>query len=130
MLDGHLSYGLFPAVRAEILIGIFSAGHLLTVTRRMPRKRERPDLEQVVGQDEVWALCIRVPAPGWRLFGRWYEQNTFIAFRAWDKHRLAGRYAEASQEVIEDWTDEFGAQPVHRGNHLEDYVGGVLNELA
>jgi hypothetical protein len=130
MLDGHLFLGLFPAPAAEILIGIFSAGHLLTVTRRLPRKKERPELEQIVGHDEVWALCVRTPTPGWRLLGRWYDKNVFVAFRAWDKHRLAGHYPQAAQDVIDDWSQEFGAQQVHRGNHLTDYVGGVLNELA
>jgi hypothetical protein len=129
-LDGLPVRGQFPSIPAEKLIGIFAAGYRLTVTRRMPRKKERPELEQIVGADEVWALCVRTPPPGWRLLGRWYDKNVFIALRAWDKHRLAGHYEEASAEVIEDWTEEFGAQMPHRGNNLEDYLGGVLNELA
>jgi hypothetical protein len=130
MLDGHTHFGVFPAPAAEILIGIYSAGHRLTVTRRLPRKKERPDLEQIVGYDEVWGLCIRRPPPGWRLLGRWFDRNVFIALRAWDKHRLAGHYEEAAADVIAEWGHELGAQPVHRGNTLDDYVGGVLNELA
>jgi hypothetical protein len=131
MLDGFLHKGLFPAVPAEILIGIFSAGQLLVATRRMPRKKEAPDLEQIVnGQDEVWALCIRRPRPGWRLLGRWYERNQFVALRAWDKHRLAGHYAQAVEQVTKDWEAEFGTQQPHRGNELRNYVGGVINELA
>lgn len=130
MLDGHIHRGNFPALASERLVGIFSAGHLLTVTRRMPRKKERPELEQIVGHDEVWALCVRLPVPGWRLLGRWYDKNVFVALRAWDKHKLAKHYPEAAADVIEEWQHEFGAQPVHRGNVLQDYVGGVLHEFA
>ena len=130
LLDGRVCFGLFPEVAAETLIGTFSAGWLLTVTRRMPKKKERPDLEQIVDQDEIWALCIRKPPPGWRILGRWYEKNVFIGLRAWDKHKLARHYPKASQEVIDDWQERFGAQPVHRGDKLDDYVGGVTNELA
>jgi hypothetical protein len=129
-LDGRLHYGIFPAIAAEILIGIYSAGQMLTVTRRMPRKKEKPDLEQIVGEDEVWALCIRRPPPGWRLLGRWYDKNIFIALSVWDKHRLAGHYPEAAQVVIDAWGREFGSQQVHRGNNLVDYIDGVIHELA
>jgi hypothetical protein len=130
LLDGHVLYGVFPSVAAETLIGIYSAGYVLTVTRRMPKKNEKPDLEQVVGQDEVWALCVRRPKPGWRILGRWYDKGVFVALRAWDRHRLAGHYPAACQEVIGDWQHEFGGQPVHRGNSIDDYLGGVFNELA
>lgn len=129
-LDGLPVRGVFPSVPAEILVGIYAAGHRLTVTRRMPGKKDRPDLEQIIDADEVWALCVRKPAPGWRLLGRWYDKNVFVALRAWDKHKLAGHYEEACDEVIADWTEEFGVQTPHRGNNLNDYVGGVLNELA
>jgi len=130
MLDGYLHKGFFPAVAAETLIGVFTAGQLLVATRRMPGKKEAPDLEQVVnGQNEVWALCVRRPRPGWRLLGRWYDRNQFVALRAWDKHHLAGHYEGAVREVIADWASEFGAQSPRQGNELRDYVGGVLNEL-
>lgn len=130
LLDGHVFLGAFPAPAAETLIGIYSAGQLVTVTRRKPRKKERPDLEQIVGHDEVWGLCVRNPPPGWRILGRWYQKNVFIGLRAWDKHRLAGHYEEAAEQIIANWGAEFGAQPAHRGNSIEDYMGGVFNELA
>lgn len=84
-----------------------------------------------MGHDEVWSICVRRPPPGWRLFGRWYDKNVFVAFRAWDRHDLAGHFDDAAREVIEDWQQEFGnQQQPHAGNSVEDYVGGVINELA
>jgi hypothetical protein len=127
LLDGLLEYGLFPDVAAETRIGIFSAGYLVTVSRKLTKKK--PDVEQVVGYDEVWALCPRKPAPGWRLLGRFYEKDTFIALRAWEKSKLFGNYPKAAQEVIDDWNDLFGAQPPRRGHDLADYLSGVFRDV-
>ena len=82
-----------------------------------------------MGHDEVWALCPRKPPPGWRILGRFYERDVFVALRAWDKHRLFSNYALAATEVIEDWRTLFGEQPAHRGTNLTDYLSGVVNDV-
>jgi hypothetical protein len=125
--DGHVLYGVFPAIRAETLIGIFAAGQLVTVSRRITKTK--PDIEQIVGADEVWALCLRRPRPGWRFFGRWHKQGVFIALRAWEKGKLAQNYSNAAQEVIDDWRHLLREEPVHTGASVEDYVGGVHRDV-
>jgi len=127
LLDGHVQSGLFPDVAAEKLIGIYCAGQFLTVSRELTKKK--PDVEQLVGFDEVWALCPRKPPPGWRLLGRWYEKGVFVALRAWDKNRLAANYPAAAQEVIEDWRQLFGTRAAHSATSIEDYLDGVFRDV-
>jgi len=127
LLDGHVVLGVFPEREAEILIGLYCAGHLVTVSRK--KTKVKPDVEQIEGTDEVWALCLRKPPPGWRILGRFYERGVFVALRAWDKRELYRNYPRASQEVIDDWTELFGAQPPHRGQNVDDYVGWVFRDV-
>lgn len=124
LLDGRLALGEFPDWEAERLIARFSAGWLVTVSRR--RTRQRPDLERLDGFDEIWALCPRKPRPGWRLFGRFYEPGVLTCLRAWPKDRLIGRYHEAAAAVVNDWCELFGDRPAHSGPQLGDYLGGGL----
>jgi len=98
-----------------------------SVSRKITKKR--PDIERLYEQDEVWALCVRTPPPGWRLLGRFYRKDVFIALRAWDKRRLAGHYAEASSEVISEWKNRFGDESPLRSEELADYIGFVMRDL-
>ncbi len=127
LLRGRTEFGVFPEREAEIVIGRYAAGHLLTVSRQITE--ERPDIEQVVGADEVWALCFRRPRPGWRLLGRFYQRDIFVALRAWDKHELSGKYDEAAAEVVGDWKTMFGDHPACTGNSISEYMSGVLKDV-
>jgi hypothetical protein len=127
LLDGHIEFGNFPARETEILIGKFVAGQLLTVSRQMTD--QGPDVEQVVGQNEVWALCPRRPKPGWRILGRWFDRGVFVALRAWDKHRLFNKYPRASQAVIQDWDELLSGIQPHSALELGDYLDGVFRDV-
>lgn len=127
LLDGHVLLGVFPDTASEIIIGKFIAGHIVRVSRK--KNHQRPDLEQLEGFDEIWALCPRKPAPGWRLLGRFYQRGVFVALRAWDKSSLARNYATATQEVIEDWKELFGPEKAHRANNVDEYLGGVFIDV-
>lgn len=127
LLDGHLDFGSFPQVDCELLIGRFSAGHLVTVSRRFTKAK--PDVERLANADEVWALCPRRPPPGWRILGRFAAPGCFIGLRAWDKNRLAAHYVQAAAEVIEDWRELFGQMPPLRSEDLGSYLGGVFRDV-
>jgi hypothetical protein len=127
LLDGRVQLGAFPDVAAETLIGKFIAGQLVTVSRQ--KTRAKPDIEQIVGAREVWALCPRRPPPGWRILGRWHAQGVFIALRAWEKGKLFANYSTATQQVIDDWRSLLGEEPVHSGTNVEDYVGGLFGDV-
>ena len=127
LLDGHVRYGAFPSVATEKLIGRFSAGYLVTVSRRVTKRK--PDIERIEGFEEVWALCARQPKPGWRILGRFYEKDVFVALRPWEKNKLFARYQEAAREVIEDWQHLFGPKAAHGGNTISDYLSGVVRDV-
>lgn len=127
LLRGRTEFGVFPDREAEVLIGRYAAGHLLTVSRAMTE--EKPDIEQIVDADEVWALCPRRPKPGWRILGRFYDKDIFIAFRAWDKTKLFGNYPKATAEVISDWEALFDKRLPHSGKEISDYLSGVIKDV-
>lgn len=127
LLDGYVEGGLFPDYSADRLIAAYTAGWLMTVSRKKTNKK--PSLEMLEGHDDVWALCARTPRPGWRLLGRFYEKDVFVALRPWGKIRLSRNYPSAAAEVIEDWKELFGAQPPHRSANLGDYLSGVFRDV-
>jgi hypothetical protein len=127
LLDGHMFYGLFPDICADRLIATYSTGWLVTVSRKITKRK--PDIERIEGYDEVWALCPRRPPPGWRILGRFYEKDTFVALRAWEKNRLFRNYSQAAREVIEDWEALLGEQPPHRGTSVGDYLSEVFRDV-
>jgi hypothetical protein len=127
LLDGKTKFGRFPNVAAERIIGIFSAGHLIRISRK--KNTKRPELERLEGYDDVWSLCLRIPPPGWRLLGRFYSKDRLVLLRAWDKHDLFTKYDVAAREVIEDWIKIFGTADCHRGQELSEYLSGVIRDV-
>lgn len=128
LLDGKKAApGGFPTVSSEHLIGKYCAGYLLTVSRKITKRR--PDVEQIAGHEEVWAFCVRKPAPGWRLLGRFYCKDVFVALRPWDKRRLFSKYADAANEVIADWKALFGDRQPHKGATIYNYMSQHLQDL-
>jgi hypothetical protein len=127
LLDGHIAFGLFPSPAAERLIAEFAAGWQMTASRKFTKRK--PDVEQIVGYDEVWALCPRRPPPGWRILGRFYEPGTFIGLRAFEKRWLAKNYATACQWMIDEWNEIFRQQPPYRANSTQDYVTGLCKDV-
>jgi hypothetical protein len=86
-----------------------------------------PELERLDELDEVWAMCFRKPAPGWRLFGRFIEKDTFLGLRAFDRHVLANRnsYRTAAADIeLTIWREFCGDTPPHRGGEISDYITG------
>ena len=127
LLDGRTEFGVFPQASCEILIGKYCAGYLVTVSRQFTKKR--PDIEQVVGHDELWALCPRIPKPGWRILGRFYAQDCFIALQAWPKEGLFKNYATAAEAVSSDWKELFKVREPHRALSVEGYMSGVVRDV-
>jgi hypothetical protein len=135
LLEGKPPHTAFPSIEAEILIGIFLAGYSIRVSRRKRPKKPKaktktlPQIEQLEGYDEVWALCPRRPAPGWRVLGRFYRKGEFVALRGYDKHWLVTHYDEAAAAVEADWRAIFGNEGPHRGSTFDDYLSGGLIDV-
>lgn len=126
LLDGKTAFGNFPALEAERLIGIYCAGQLIAVSQK--KNDRRADLEKLEGFDEVWSFCFRRPKPGWRLLGRFIQKDHLILLRGWDKHKLFNSYAEASEQIIDDWEDLFRTRVAHSGEWYSGYLGGVIRD--
>lgn len=127
LLDGKRLFGVFPDVESERLIAHYSAGWLVTVSRK--KTKRKPDLERIEGYDEIWALCPRRPRPGWRLLGRFIAKDTLVLLRAWEKNRLFANYPQAAQEVIDDWKRILGSEEPHRGNEVGDYLSSRFRDV-
>lgn len=117
------SFRAFPLINSS---RFYESGQRVLVSRK--KTKRKPDLEQIEGYDQVWALCPRIPPPGWRILGRFYGKDVFVALRAWDKHWLASHYADAAADIVADWRELFEQQSPHAGNAVGDYLSGVFKD--
>jgi hypothetical protein len=120
----------FPHYQADHVVGKYVAGQLVTVSLIGNSKAE-PDMERLEDLDEVWALCFRLPRPGWRLIGRFLQRDLFISLRAYDRHFLGKRekYHKHAAEIIDDWKTILGDLEPLRGTSVNDYLSGVWRDV-
>ena len=112
---------MFPSVDAERLVSKFCNGWLVSVSR----KSKPTELEQLENLDDVWAMCFRKPAPGWRVFGRFLDKNVFVGLAAHDRYELVPKltYHAKAKAIIADWDRLLpGVSPL-RSKKLQDYLG-------
>ena len=124
----------FPSVEATIITDRYMIGHLMVVsfTAKTDPPKSWPDLERMENLDEVWVMCFRKPKPGWRLLGRFFAENHFVALRAYDRHELQGNatYEAKAEEMIADWGVLFPGTDPHRANAAEEYVTGLCHDVS
>jgi hypothetical protein len=121
------NHGL-PAIGIALTIGRFIRGQSLVVSRirRLSKwKKSKIELEQLEGFDEVWILCYRNPRPGWRLLGRFLEQDALAVFRVKDKRDIGSDYSAVVGEVLSDWNDHLGTERPCGGTDLSAYISGA-----
>jgi hypothetical protein len=127
-LSGNDPHHGLPSIGVAVTIGKFVAGRSLTISRRKPRRQWRGrdiELAQLEGIDEVWVLYFRKPRPGWRLLGRFFEQDALALLRIKDKRDIGSDYEPAAAEVISDWRRLFGDTRPCTGDDLSAYLGGA-----
>jgi hypothetical protein len=124
-LDGATTAD-FASAFADVDITRYLSGFDVRVSRQMRewKKDEQPFLEKLVGHDDVWAICLRRPKPGWRLIGRFLAKDVFVGLGMYPKRELmGGRYAVRADEAIVLWNERFpGREPI-RSDALNDYIG-------
>ena len=127
MLDGTDQHLGFPERLADKLIGIFIAGHYITLSQKSARDVDLEKLEKV---DEVWSLCFRAPRPGWRLLGRFVEPGVFVGLKLYDRNELGDipTYTEKAKCIITEWSAQLNIDPF-RADDLGSYVGGVFRDV-
>lgn len=128
LLDGKRPETGFPELAADLVVGRYVAGHLITVSRK---PAPDVDLKKLEGLDEIWTLCFRRPRPGWRIIGRFLERDLFVGLRAYDRHDLGTRFSYSGKGVgiIGDWEEYFGGIQPLRSNDLNDYLSGVFRDV-
>lgn len=119
----------FPHVLADKLIHIFAAGYTVSVSLQGDSSKG-PDLERLKGLDEIWVMCFRKPRPGWRLFGRFYQKDTFIGIDIRDRHELGtnSNYTMHAQGAIVMLNALMQKEPI-RSNDLGSYLSGVVRNV-
>jgi hypothetical protein len=117
-----------PSQPVAVTIGKFVGGRALAISRRKRGRRWRGpsiELEQLEGLDEIWVLCFGRPGAGWRLLGRFLEQDALALFCVKDKHDIGNNYEPAATEVISDWRAIFGDTRPCTGADLSAYLSGA-----
>lgn len=115
----------FPHVQADVDLGRFCKGNIVSATRR---ERGKSDFKWLRGHREVWVLSFRKPPPGWRIFGRFARKNLFVALRYYEREQLPDNilYQQAARDLIADWEARFPGTEPYRGSRFEDYFGDMV----
>ncbi|MBB2158272.1 hypothetical protein HLH33_18580 [Gluconacetobacter diazotrophicus] len=129
LLDGAGPLG-FPNYDSDVIVGYFVRGWLLNVSLAYVEGTD-PHLERLDPPvDEVWCLCVRTPAPGWRFMGRFLRKNTLVLLSAYDRRTLGSRenYQTHALKVPAAWDALFPGQQPLRGQLIDDYIGGTWRD--
>lgn len=77
-------------------------------------------------REAVWEIRSQSPKPGIRVFGRFAEQDTFIATNLAFRKELGNANSDAFREAIEtckrEWRNCFGELEPLRGRNVSDYI--------
>ncbi len=114
----------FSPLQAQQLLGTFIRGENLGISQRRTRRRSEVDLERLEGMEEIWALCIRHPRPGWRILGRFLGRSVFVALEVKDKRDIGSDYGPIADEVKDFWKSIFGQRPPLVANWISGYIDG------
>lgn len=129
VLDGTTAPGDFPDAGAATINERYMIGYMITMSRQ---RRRDAVLKPVEGADSVWSFAYRSPKPGWRLMGRFLEQDTFVGLSLKSRGFL-GRMKEAFTNealvVVDDWARILpGIEPV-RSHSFADYLSDPIWDL-
>lgn len=116
----------------DVVVHNFVSGSVVNISRKQAkRKSSAPDihLEKLEGHDEIWALCVRRPKPGWRFFGRFIAMDSLALFTAYDKAERGQNYESECERVRTLWKQEFGNAVPHFGIDVSDYISGPYYDV-
>lgn len=82
---------------------------------------------------EIWAIRVTFPQPQVRIFGRFAEQDTFIALdmhtRGFLGKKGSSQWRAASSKCATDWATLFPNQLPHQGTSAADYISENYDEF-
>jgi hypothetical protein len=125
LLAGRLPDSGFPHTQADVDVGRFCKGLIVSASRR---EKSKADFKWLKGHCEVWVLSFRKPPPGWRVFGRFARKNVFVAFCHYEREDLADnvQYQAAAKALIAEWDKRFPKMEPFKGSRFEDYFGDMV----
>lgn len=132
VLDGEDDkFKHLPTKETEVILGRFSAGHLVTVSM-IGDNSKKPDFEKLSDLDEVWAVCARRPRMFQvRIFGRFIDKGIFIGTALHERRTLGIRqqYADLAAKVPDQWNAVLGDCVAFSANSALEYFGGICRDV-
>lgn len=132
MLDGtDTRFGFAPST-ANRIVDSYLAGHAMQIgvgyTPKKFKKRDLPNWEKLANLDEVWALCVRAPTNGYRIFGRLMERDMLVLSLPYLRDDLGSlaNYEKLAGGTIDKWNAELVDVAPHAGVDLTDYFSGTV----
>jgi hypothetical protein len=131
VIAGHVEGAGFPDHVADALIKNYVAGYFITGSMLGNPSGKKPDLERLLGHDEIWVFCFRKPQQQqWRLFGRFLRRNVFVGVRLHHRGELGGKnYNLCAMGALADWNAISGNTEPLKGTELKDYVSEPCRDL-
>lgn len=128
LLSGETqSEPMFPCALADVVIGRFVKGWLVSCTRKSTSKADFKILKSL---DEAWSVTMPGPAAGWRIFGRFARKNVFVGISAWDRDNCSpfAVYNQRAAEMIAEWNSRFVKEPL-RAPAFQAYFGDNFRDV-
>ncbi len=132
MLDGKDTRFGFAPSSANRIVDSYLAGHAMQIGVGLPQKkfksRELPNWEWLANLNEVWALCVRAPSNGHRIFGRLMAKDVLVLSLPYDRDTLGklDNYERLAAGTIDKWNADFPGVSPHSGANLSDYFSGTV----
>lgn len=119
LLSGK-SNSAFPSHEADVLIGRFCKGLIVSITRKTEGKA---DFKKLKDHDEAWVGILNGPGEGWRLFGRFARRNVFVGLTCWPRGQCVPwqAYQDRATDMIATWQSTFATDPL-RSNNYSDFL--------
>lgn len=114
---------MFNWVEANRILSEFVLGRAVSVSFCS----NRAELERLEEIEEVWVCCVRIPKPGWRLFGRFIARDCLVLMLAHDRHDLPWpKYQAAAENTIAEWNRVLPDVSPYSASKLSGYISGVV----
>ena len=128
LLSGNSSSAApFPCVKADIVIGRFCKGWVVSFTRK--KGDTSADFKCLEGLDEAWSVKLPGPEAGWRMFGRFARKNVFVGLSCYPRDECApwAVYNQRALDMITEWNSRLPTDPL-RATAYESYVSDPFHD--
>jgi hypothetical protein len=112
--------------RLRMDFDVFIRGDVITVAEQCYKAQTAYMARLFPGHDEVWEIRSRDPKPSLRIFGRFTEEDVFVALTWSDRKSLGPKgspeWAKAIRACKAEWRKCFPAYEPMSGKMLDEYA--------